>query len=59
MHSKTLTKLVDFYIAILILKMDEKKQYFCHSMLYYFNKGKNASETQKIFVVYRKGAVTD
>ena len=39
--------------------MDEKKQYFCHSMLYYFKKGKNASETQKIFAVYRKGAVTD
>ena len=50
---------MDFCIAILILKMDEKKQHFCHSMLYYFKKGKNASETQKIFAVYRKGAVTD
>ena len=29
-------------------------------MLYYFNKGKNATETQKKrFVVYGEGAVTD
>ena len=39
--------------------MEEKNQHFQDIMLYYFKKGKNASETQKIFAVYRKGAVTD
>ena len=28
-------------------------------MLYYFKKGKNATETQKICAVYEEGAVTD
>ena len=28
-------------------------------MLYYFKKGKNATETQKISAVYEEGAVTD
>ena len=31
-----------------------------HSMLYYFKKGKNTTETQeKVCAVYREGAVTD
>ena len=34
------------YVAILILKMEEKKQHFRHIMLYYFKKGKNATEMQ-------------
>ena len=37
-----------------------KKQYFWHITLYYFKKGKNATETQKkICAVYGEGAVTD
>ena len=35
-------------------------QYFWHIMLYYFKKGKNATEMQKkICAVYGEGAVTD
>ena len=40
--------------------MEEKKQHFWHIMLYYFKKGKNATETQKkICAVYGEGAMTD
>ena len=40
--------------------MEEKKQHFWHIMLYYFKKGKNATETQKrACAVYGEGAVTD
>ena len=40
--------------------MEEKKQHFQHIMLYYFKKGKKATETQKkICAVYGVGAVTD
>ena len=57
---KKLSQLVNFCVAILILKVEEKKQHFQHIMLYYFKKGKNATETQKnICAVYGEGAVTD
>ena len=57
---KILSKLVNFCVAILILKMEEDKQHIQHIMLYYFKKGKNATETQKkICVVDGEGAVTD
>ena len=47
-------------VAILILKMEENTQHFWHIMLYYFKKGKNATEMQKkIRAVYGEGAVTD
>ena len=40
--------------------MEENMQYFWHVMLYYFKKGKNATETQKrICAVYREGVLTD
>ena len=40
--------------------MEEDMQHFWHIRLYYFKKGKNATETQKmICAVYGKGAVTD
>ena len=58
MHLKKTSKLVNFYAAILILKIEENKQYFWHIMLYYFKKGKNATETL-LTVVYGEGAVTD
>ena len=40
--------------------MEENMQHFWHTMLYYFKKGKNATETRtRICAVCRKGAVTD
>ena len=40
--------------------MEEKKQHFRHIMLYYFQKGKTATEMQKkICAVYGEGVVTD
>ena len=43
-----------------MLKMEENKQRFQHIMLYYFKKGRNATEThKKICAVYREGAVSD
>ena len=41
--------------------MEENMQHFQHIMLYYFKKGKNATETHthKICAVYGEGAVTD
>ena len=48
-----------FCAAILILKVEENTR-FRHVMLYYFKKGKNATETQKkICAVYGEGAVTE
>ena len=38
---------MNFYVAIIILKMEENKQDFQHIMLYYFKKGKNVTEMQK------------
>ena len=59
MHFKKLTKLVNFCVAILILKMEENMEHFWHIILYYFKKGKNATEMQKNCAVNREGAVTD
>ena len=51
---------MNFCVAILILKMEEKKQHFWHIMLYYSKKGKDTTKTQKkICAVYGEGAVTD
>ena len=58
---KNSSKLVNFCAAILILKMKENMQHFQHIMVYYFKKGKDATEThtKKICAMYREGAVTD
>ena len=40
---KKLSKLVNFCVAILILKMEENMQHFWYIMLYYFKKDKNAT----------------
>ena len=51
---------MNFYVAILIFKIEENMQHFWHIMLYYFKEGKNTTETQKkICAVYGEGAVTD
>ena len=51
---------MNFCVDILIWKMEGKKQRFRHIMLYYFKKGKNATEMQKKFcAVYEEGAATD
>ena len=40
--------------------MEGNTQHFWCNMLYYFQKGKNATEMQKsLCIVYREGAVTD
>ena len=44
---KKTSKLVNFCTAILILKIEENTQHFRHIMLYYFKKGKNATEMPK------------
>ena len=50
---------MNFCVAILTLKMDENT-HFWHIMLYYFKKGKNATEMpKKICAVYGEGAVSD
>ena len=51
--------MVNFCVAILILKMEEKKQHFRHIMLYYFKKGKNATKTQKKICAVYGDVVTD
>ena len=51
---------MNFCAAIFILKMEENMQHFWCIMLYYFKKGKTATEMQKmICAVYGKDAVTD
>ena len=51
---------MNFCVAILILKREGKKQHFWHIMLYYFKKGKKATEMQnKIHAVYGEGAMTE
>ena len=50
---------MNFYVALLILKIKENMQHVRHIMLYYFRKGKNATETQKICAVCGGDAVTD
>ena len=55
---KNLSKLVNFCAAILTLKMEENTQHFWHINVYYFKKGKNATETQKkICAGYTEDAV--
>ena len=40
--------------------MEENKQRFQHTMLYYLKKGKNVTEMQeKMCAVYGEGSVTD
>ena len=43
---KHLSKLVNFCVTILILKM-EGNEHFWHIILYYFKKGKNITETKQ------------
>ena len=51
---------MNFCVAILMLKMEESRQHLWHITLYYFKKGKNATEMQKeICAQYGEGAVTD
>ena len=51
--------MLNFCVAILILKMKDKKKRFQHTMLYYFKKGKNTTKMQKkVCAVYGEGAVS-
>ena len=59
-EKKKKSELVNFCVAVLIQKMEERKQHFWHIMLYYLKRGKNATEMQKkICAVYGEGAVID
>ena len=50
---------MNFCVAISILKVEENMQHFLDIMIYYFKKGKNTTEMQKmICAVYGEGAVT-
>ena len=50
----------EFFVAILILKMEENIHHLWHVTLNYFKKGKDATEMQnKFFTVYGEGSVTD
>ena len=52
--------LVNLCTAALIVKMEENKRHFQCITLYYFKKGRNATETQKkMYAVYGEGAVTE
>ena len=46
-YFKKLIKIGDFFcVAILVLKMEENREHFLHTMLYYFKRGKSTSEVQ-------------
>ena len=54
MHLKN-TKTGEFLLAISILEMEENT-HFWHIMVYYYKKGENATETQKmICAMYEEG----
>ena len=44
---KKKSKLVNFCVSTLMLKMEGKKQHFWHIMLYCLKKSENATETKK------------
>ena len=57
---KKLIKIGELLCSHFNTEMEENMQHFQHIMLYYFKKGKNATETQKkICAVYGKDAVID
>ena len=50
----------EFLCSYFNIEDRRKRQYFWNFMLYYFKKGKNATETQKkICAMYGEGAATD
>ena len=53
-------KIGEYFIGILMLEMEGEKQYVWYAILYYFKKGKSATEIRKkICAVYREITVTD
>ena len=60
MHFRKLIKIGEFLCSHFNIEDGRNRQHFCHIMLYYFMKGKNATEIQKkTCAVYGEGAVTD
>ena len=60
MHLKKDSQIGEFLCTHFNIEYRRKKQHLQHVMLYYFKKGKNATEKQKeIHVVYGEGPVTD
>ena len=57
---KSLSKLVNLYVAILNIEDGRKKQHFWHIVHYYFRKGKTTTAMQKdICAMYGDDAVTN
>ena len=57
---KKVSKLMNFCVDILILKIEENTPTFLAYYAYYFKKGKIATEMQEeIYAVYGEGAMTD
>ena len=46
-HLKKSIKIGEFLCSYFDIKMEGSKPHFWHTMLYYFKKGKNATEMQK------------
>ena len=58
MHLKNDIKIGEFLCSHFNIEDGRKKQHFPHIMLYYFKKGKNATEmNKKVCAVYGEGAV--
>ena len=47
---KSLIKIGEFFVAVLILKVEENTQHFWHSVLYYFKEGKMQLKRKISFV---------
>ena len=57
---KNLIKVGEFLCNHFNIEEEENMQHFQHSVLYYFKKGKNTTEMQKVIcAVYGEDAVTD
>lgn len=59
-HNALKKKISEHLCSHFNIKTGRKRSHFWHIMLYYFKKGKNATEMQKeICAVYVESAVTD
>ena len=54
-----LTTIGEFLRSHLNIEDGRKREHFQHMMLYYFKKGKNATETQTVWAAYGERALTD
>ena len=57
--SRHLSKFIRYFLFGDIVNMEQNKQYFRCLMLFYFRKGKNATQTKKRCAVYGEDAVSE